>query len=162
MKLWLRLIFCFGCSLPAFARLGETEAQCSQRYGEEISVTDAGQARSIEYIKDDYVIVATFLNGISVCEAYRKNGSVPLSDSEAVEILSKNGCGNWQIVSDNQPGKHWAPTPEASEPGASLRMGTLVVWTNGGRAALAILKDFNEKENQADAQTKARQATSGL
>lgn len=60
----LTLLIGIGMTFPAFARLGETEAQCIARYGDEIINTDAGKARSAEFIKDDTLLWLAF------CRAY--------------------------------------------------------------------------------------------
>jgi hypothetical protein len=149
--------------VPVFGRLGETELQCALRFGSGMPITDAGEARSVEFVKDDYIIVVTFLHRVSVCEAYKKKGgATPLSDPEVTELISKNGGANWQLIQGDQPGERWGPVDNASEEGATFQADTLIVWAPGAREALALLQDVNEKQNQAKAQAKAQQATSGL
>jgi len=156
MRLFPIWIIVWVTAIPIFGRLGETESQCVQRYGDEIIVTDSGRARSAEFIKGDYVLVVTFLDGVSVCEAYNKHNSM-FNDEEVKEIIAKNGGQNWKVDSSQYP-RSWTPTDGSSEPGASLQGNTLVVWGVGGRSALALIKSASDAQQQA----KAKDATAGL
>jgi hypothetical protein len=158
MRCWLLVLISLFASLPAFARLGETEAQSVARYGEAIAIADAGPARSLEFVKDDFIIVVNTLNGKSVCEAY-KNKNHPLTESEITEILTKNGGGDWKRGESNSG--QWMAL-DGSDQGASLTGNTLVIWTVGGRDALTIIKSSETQHDQITSQKQAKQSTSGL
>jgi hypothetical protein len=55
----------------------------------------------------------------------------------------------------------WTPL-DGSDQGASLSGDTLVIWTIGGRDALATLKDSETQKEQLSSQKQAQQSTSGL
>jgi hypothetical protein len=145
---------------PAFARLGETEALCTSRYGQKVASTDAGIARVVEYIKGDFVIVITFSSGKSVCETYKKR-TQNLSDAEINEILAKNGGANWTHDGNGSNNMRWS-APDGSDTGATNNGGTLVIWAVGGREALSAVRNFQDQQEQATNQNKAQQTTSGL
>ena len=77
----------------AFARLGETETECDQRYGKPISQSvpkDLGDKEK-EYSKNGVSVTVIFLHAKAAHIVYKKTG---LSDAEVSSLLEANG-GGW-------------------------------------------------------------------
>jgi hypothetical protein len=110
--------------MPCYARLGETEEQCVQRYGSpDPGFTEKGRAKQEAFTVDGFSIIVTFLDKISVSEIYTK---VDKSDftREEVDI----------IVQKNADAKGWGNATNVSEENSVLWEGDnqrCAVWNNG-------------------------------
>ena len=94
----------------AEARLGETEAQIQQRYGNPIALLparggDPGLTKC--YSADGFIISVTYVNGGSVREIFSKTNKAKLTDAEIQSTLKANVVSApWkttELVSANTP-----------------------------------------------------------
>jgi hypothetical protein len=77
----------------AFARLGETEAQCEQRYGKPAQSTNVGAIKNSVYHFRSFQIIVSFEDGKSKSEAYAKEDSAEISNGEITALLDANSGG---------------------------------------------------------------------
>ncbi len=92
------------------ARLGETKEQCEKRYGEHYDFTLYPKLNVSFYMKNDYKVVAYFLDGVCQRIDYKNegyDGSIqPLSKKEIEVFLSSNAQNSkWIEVDDHQWGR---------------------------------------------------------
>lgn len=84
------------------ARLGETEEQIQQRYGEPVGkpTDETRREKSGTYIYNGFCIIVTFLDGKSHMEGYMKEDrKSKLSDAEIAVLLNANSFGNaWEAA----------------------------------------------------------------
>ena len=81
------------CSVTAFARIGETEAQIEKRYGK--PKFNSSSTRS--YFYKALSIIVAFDNGVSGIETYEKRDGALMSAGEIRQLLNANGDGTkWQ------------------------------------------------------------------
>lgn len=88
----------FALIMTASARIGETEAQISARYGESIGdiPTQAfGKVRG--FIQPGYVVGVAFVNGVSEMEMFSKNDQSDMTPAEIDKFFKTNGVGEWKI-----------------------------------------------------------------
>src|SRR5262249_28378311 len=106
------IAFAAACTLlcSAEARLGETEPQIQQRYGNPITLLpshagDPGPTKC--YSADGFIISITYVNGGSVREIFSKTNKTKLTDAEIQNTLKANtGNSPWkaeELVSANAP-----------------------------------------------------------
>lgn len=114
MKIIFTLIIGFlAFASQADARLGETKEQCERRYGEVSDITANPKLNGYFYIKNNYTIVAYFIEGVCQRIDYTKEDysgrKVPLSEKEIEVFLSSNAQNSkWIAIDDNQ----WARKDE--------------------------------------------------
>ncbi len=89
-------------SFPAFARIGETEAQCNIRYGLQISAIKKGKDKIITYRfkpnGTNFNVEVHLLAGKVESIIYSRK-SLPIDSSEINAILNANSRGNyWKEV----------------------------------------------------------------
>lgn len=88
-----------GCAV-GYARIGETEKQCEERYGKP-EETDRDGSRKI-YRKSDMVVLAHFHEGICdyiMFSKVERDEPKELSENERDLLLKANGAGNgWKKV----------------------------------------------------------------
>ena len=94
----------------AFARLGETEAKCVERYG--VAAEGFEQKDTKLFYKSDFVITTHFFDGKVDCIIYskeKKDDARPdgFSDTEISELLKINGGSEWESHSTNPLIKTW-------------------------------------------------------
>jgi hypothetical protein len=97
MKIFvIALAFC--CASSAQARLGETLAQITERYGQPTETyRDVKGRLSYIYRYDDYRIMVQYIDGISHNEVYVKLDDSELSDSDMEGLLKANAQGGkWE------------------------------------------------------------------
>jgi len=94
--LLILLVSLMANEMTSFARIGETEERCIQRYGSPVQQLEKG----LLFLKDGKKIYITFINGIadSICVQRLSPGFeqrvVPLRQPEIQQILAENcqGC----------------------------------------------------------------------
>ena len=102
MKTLLTLIIALGLSASAFARIGETEAQLSKRYGKPLGSAPASGFVGRVYRYRGFEVVVFFDKGVSCVEEYHKHPLGPLLNADIAALLNANsGGGKWQRVPDS-------------------------------------------------------------
>ena len=105
------LLFLLLLTLPARARLGETEDQSIARYGQPISVKDVdgeNDYRTLEFRKNGYFIMAYFLNGKCALLGLNKDDKSEFSDNEIQALLDDNSEGHaWAKNDTNSTNREW-------------------------------------------------------
>ncbi|MEW6429170.1 MAG: hypothetical protein AB1568_14165 [Thermodesulfobacteriota bacterium] len=76
---------------PAQARLGETEAVCSQRYGSPVKAQQEAGRRDLWFRNGGFELVVSFRDNRAVRIAYRLESGEPISIKRIDEILRDNG-----------------------------------------------------------------------
>lgn len=103
------LLFLIG-GLFAHGRVGETAAEITARYGEGKSANArVNGATTTKYVKDNFDVEVTILDGKSVWEIYHRRDKV-ISDDDIKEVLKANatpGTNSWRI--DKKDGR-WERT----------------------------------------------------
>jgi hypothetical protein len=102
MRTILTALLVWGFTITAFARIGENEAQCEERYGKVISREQGGKLTKIKYLffvnGENIEISASFING-RVAAIHYHNKSHLFSDSTISTILKVNSEEeNWRKV----------------------------------------------------------------
>jgi hypothetical protein len=84
-------------SLPAVARLGETNVQIWQRYGRvQKRYEDGTNLWHAGYLFKDYAIIVYYTNNISEAECVSPVSARTISDDECKELMKNiGGDGNW-------------------------------------------------------------------
>lgn len=108
----------FVVSLPARARLGETENQCIVRYGTPTQILDPDKApfpyRTLCFTKGDCNVCAVFLNGYCGFIFIQKNDKSDLSDNEIQALLQANADGQtWQKSTQSSTDQVWFRNDQA-------------------------------------------------
>ncbi len=138
--------------LVTMARLGETEGECSARYGESSKAVEAlpllGGATTLQYKYQGWMIRAAFVDGVAVRILYHKllapNVAPKIFDDEAKVILQgEAGGGQWREVS----------------PGLFLVASGMKNWQNSnGRTAKLFVNQMTVDSPEAQAFIQARKA----
>lgn len=107
------IIVSFAFVSQANARLGETMEQCEKRYGEYYDFTTDQKLNGYFYMKNDYKVVAYFIEGVCQRIDYGKEnssgGKEPLGKKEIEVFLSSNAQNSeWVVISDS----NWARKDE--------------------------------------------------
>jgi hypothetical protein len=93
----------------ASARIGETEAQISARYGQsvgDIPTETFGKVRG--FMQPGYLVGVAFVNGISDMEMFSKTDQSEMTASEIEDFLKANGAGAWKAEETGKPSwKRW-------------------------------------------------------
>src|ERR1700730_9103406 len=93
----------------AAARIGETEAQISARYGKsigEIPTEAFGKVRG--FMQPGYLVGVAFVNGVSDMEMFSKNDQAEMTATEIDNLLKTNGAGAWKAEETGKPNwKRW-------------------------------------------------------
>jgi len=96
MKIFMLLLVCFAVLPSAEARLGETAAQCQQRYGAPVQADKEGH---MMFMKGGFIIMVDIFNGRVETIGFRKveqnalGMGEKLSDNEIASFLAANGNG---------------------------------------------------------------------
>jgi hypothetical protein len=124
MKNLVLLLATLWFALPARARLGETQAKVTERYGKPTQVyRDVKGRTGYIYRFDGYLVMVQYIDGISHSEIYAKENDAELNEKELDSILAANASGEkWQEIPN-------ATMTKASGPGwrgwVILRTGAL-------------------------------------
>ncbi len=105
------IVLIFFCTLSSvFARIGETQQACSQRYGPPIK----SQNKYVVFQKNGFLIGVTFHEGKADSISYRKaeqnvlGKGVEISENEIQQILSLNGSGQeWKKITAISMERKW-------------------------------------------------------
>ncbi len=91
MKILISFIATVCLALSAEARLGDTQAKVTERYGKPVEVyRDVKGRTGYIYRSDGYRIVVEYINDISQSEVYVKENDAEFTESELNTILSAN------------------------------------------------------------------------
>jgi hypothetical protein len=104
------LVATFFSASPAWARLGENEAQTTARYGPRVEMFNAGEQgcnyRTLAFTTDEFHIVALFIDGICEAVVFQKLDQSAPDPDELDLILKSNSNGfKWQpsnLISDDK------------------------------------------------------------
>jgi hypothetical protein len=94
-----------------FARIGDDEKQIESRYGKAgKDLGNHGEVREVGYVSSGFMIVVSFVNGISQREGFTKPDTTPLSDQNIKDILSMSAADGttWQEGQSQGGDKMWA------------------------------------------------------
>jgi hypothetical protein len=119
------VLLCVLCASPAFARLGETEAQIEARYSKPVLVLpDDGFVKSRAYVSGGLGIVVKFEGGLSQAEMFAKGDHSEFSQHEISVLLAANKGGyNWLGSPDglNLGERAWCSTDKRSRVAYELK-----------------------------------------
>ena len=93
-----------------FARIGEDEKQIETRYGKAgKDLGGHGEVRDVGYISNGFMIVVSFVNGISQREGFANPDTSPLSPQSVEEILrlSAPEGTSWQQALASGDDRSW-------------------------------------------------------
>ena len=106
----ITLLLVAGNCVPAFANLGETDAQINARYGAPVGQSRNGM-EGLElrrYSTGDKSITVMFLGGRSECEIIEKQCPLDFSSEERDAILDSNRSGaRWSMTHQNRNSSRW-------------------------------------------------------
>jgi hypothetical protein len=102
-------VFAILCS-PAWARIGETEAQITTRYGQSIGDIPTeffGPVRG--FATPEFVVGVKLVNGASAMEMISKNDQAEMTPQEIEALLKKHGAdAQWNVDRFDKPNwKRW-------------------------------------------------------
>jgi hypothetical protein len=146
-------------SIPAYARLGETEAECIRRYGDPIGRKDS--SKLVIFSKNGLLITVQFHKGRADYISYRKHREYPdpywFSETEISTLLKANGRGQkWEMTqSPRENGNHWVTEDR------SLSAITWEIKENR-EDVLAILTSGNLNRGEAAREAEERKQIEGL
>lgn len=105
----LIILFLLLCGWPAWARLGETEQQLTNRYGAPVDVSTNGVLRALNFNFGEFIVRAYLREGKSVTEfAYLKKKGVDFDEVSALAIASRmSGATNWTPMDSGLWKKTW-------------------------------------------------------
>jgi hypothetical protein len=107
------LLFFLLATLPCYAGLGETEAQCITRYDAPVAtLDDCGRAKTETFIKKGFYIMITFLDGTAVSVTYRHPWDI--TDVHTFSSLTQEEIND--LLAANSDGKTWAEQPPSIPP----------------------------------------------
>ena len=138
----LGILIVWVASFPALGRIGETEAQITERYGKPsvVGEPEADGLRGSRYHFGPFSIVVFFSGGISVTDNYRMTDGSKFSTEQAVPIMKANGGAQaWKMLDDT--GLEWVTV--SYDLGAKLEasMSELTVWSRASiRSSIATDK----------------------
>src|ERR1700693_46128 len=93
-----------------FARIGEDEKQVETRYGKAgKDLGGHGEVHDVGYISNGFMIVVSFVNGISQREGFTKPDTTPMSDQNIKDILAISAAEgtSWQEGQAQGGDKMW-------------------------------------------------------
>jgi hypothetical protein len=94
MKLFALVSAAILIALPSEARIGETQAKITDRYGKPVQIYRDVKGRT-SYIHhfEGYLIVVQYVEGVSASENYAKLNDAELTESDMDGILAANAAG---------------------------------------------------------------------
>ena len=132
LYLMLCATFCSLAPSTAFARLGETRAECETRYGQPFKVYEG--ENKIEFRANDMQVFCTFMgaNADAVCEHIGYNSLKGLASPMSLEQVET-------LLKANSQGKKWSrPTQERTP------LGVITKWQReDGAIGRSVLGGFN-------------------
>lgn len=79
---------------PAFARIGETQDQCSMRYGS----AKGSNGQFTIYYQNRLNIAVQYSNGVSIKEIFSPDAGATLQEDQIAELLGANSGGStWTV-----------------------------------------------------------------
>jgi len=92
------------------ARIGEDEKQIEARYGQPgKDMGSKDNVHEVGYVSNGFMILVSFVNGISQREGFTKPDTTPLSDQNIKDILAISAADGttWQEVLNQSGNKTW-------------------------------------------------------
>jgi hypothetical protein len=107
----MKMLIILALLIPqmATARIGETMAECIERYGEPIDKPLAPNSSEITFAfftKGGFEIQVDALNGVCQCITYKKKDETATEAETLKLILSKNH-DSWRMTKDGLTGTRW-------------------------------------------------------
>lgn len=93
-----------------FARIGDDEKQIEVRYGQAgKDMGNQGNVHEIGYVSNGFMILVSFVNGVSQREGFTKPDTTPLSDQNIKDILAMSAADGttWQEGQTQSSDKTW-------------------------------------------------------
>lgn len=93
-----------------FARIGEDEKQIETRYGKAgKDLGGHGEVHDVGYVSNGFMIMVSFVNGISQREGFTKPDTSPMSDQNIKDILAISAAEgtSWQEGQAQGGDKMW-------------------------------------------------------
>jgi hypothetical protein len=93
-----------------FARIGEDEKQIEARYGQAgKDMGNQGNVHEIGYVSNGFLILVSFVNGVSQREGFTKPDTTPLSDQNIKDVLAISAADGttWQEGQTQSGDKTW-------------------------------------------------------
>jgi hypothetical protein len=93
-----------------FARIGEDPKQIEARYGQAgKDLGEHGDVHELGYVWGDFLVVVSYVNGVSQREGFTKPDTSPLSDQNIKDILAASAADgtSWQEGQGPNGDKMW-------------------------------------------------------
>jgi hypothetical protein len=120
--------------LSARAALGDTEAQCLEKYGHSLNETKGSGVgeKLVFYEKGGFGIGIEYWKGRASCLFFKKTiRTDKISDEEIEAILKENGAGSfWEFSHVIGEGKRWARKDGGAIANYDARQGLLILMTD--------------------------------
>jgi|SRR5947209_9025533 len=111
MKAFLLLIVgSIALAATGFARIGDDEKQVEARYGQAgKDLGNQGNVHEVGYVSNGFMILVSYVNGISQREGFTKPDTTPLSDENIKDILALSAADGttWQEGQSPTGDKTW-------------------------------------------------------
>ncbi len=94
-----------------FARIGDDQKQIESRYGQAgKDLGEHGNVHEIGYVWEPFLVVVSYVNGISEREGFTKPDTSPMTDQNIKDILSISTAEGttWQEGQANGGDKMWS------------------------------------------------------
>ena len=94
-----------------FARIGDDVKQIEARYGQPgKDFGDHGEVHEFGFVWTQFLVVVSFVNGVSQRESFTKPDTSPLSDQNIKDILAASAADGttWQQAQNPTGDKTWA------------------------------------------------------
>ena len=94
----------------AFARIGEDEKQIEARYGQPgKDLGTRGEIHEVGYVWSEFLVVVSFVNGISQREGFTKPDTSPLTEQNIKDVLAMGAAEGttWQEGKAQGGDKMW-------------------------------------------------------
>jgi hypothetical protein len=111
-------VFLLFLALPARANLGETIAQCVQRYGKPVGFTEANSGSpfgTLIFIAGPYQLIVFLSNGAEVGARVTKKDKSAFSADEMKTIMNADASTPWISTASSDPGiQQWSRADKAA------------------------------------------------
>ena len=104
-------IISLAFAATGLARIGEDGKQIEARYGQAgKDMGEHGNVHEIGYISNGFMILVSYVNGVSQREGFTKPDTTPMSDQNIKDILAISAADGttWQEVQSQSGDKTWA------------------------------------------------------
>jgi len=94
-----------------FARIGDDQTQIESRYGQAgKDLGERGNVHEIGYVWEPFLVVVSYVNGVSQREGFTKPDTAPMTDQNVKDILAISTAEGttWQEGQANNGDKMWS------------------------------------------------------